>query len=213
MRADSPDRAAQGDWHGSELSEQQIRVRALESILTEKGYVKTEALDRIIETYETRIGPHIGAAVIARAWASAGFHSALMKEPSRAVASLGYIQHGGSLIAVENTPRLHNLVVCTLCSCYPTALLGLPPVWYKSFAYRSRAVAEPRSVLRDFGIELPAETQIRVWDSTAELRYLVVPMRPPGTEGWNEAELAAIVTRDSMVGTGLPGLGRPERER
>lgn len=207
------DEAAPDDRHGSELSEQQIRVRALESILTKKGYVQTEALDRIIDAYETRIGPHIGAAVIARAWTSAGFHNALLTEPARAVASLGYTQHSGNLIAVANTPRLHNLVVCTLCSCYPTALLGLPPVWYKSFAYRARAVAEPRSVLRDFGIELPAETQIRVWDSTAELRYFVIPMRPPGTEGWSEAALAAIVTRDSMVGAGLPELGPQEKER
>jgi nitrile hydratase len=191
---------------GSNLSEMELRVRALETILVEKGYVETAALDRIVELYETRIGPHIGAQVIARAWCDPAFRKSLLDDASKAVATIAEQvgRVGEHLIAVENTPQVHNMIVCTLCSCYPTDVLGLPPTWYKSFAYRSRVVKEPRAVLADFGVELPAETEIRVWDSTAETRYLVVPMRPAGTEGWSAAQLAKLITRNSMVGTGLP---------
>ena len=191
---------------GSHLSEVELRVRALETILIEKGYVETAALDRIVELYETKIGPHIGAQVIAKAWNDRGFCQALLEDASKAVDALGRElgNVGEHLIAVENTPQVHNMIVCTLCSCYPTDVLGLPPAWYKSFAYRSRAVKEPRVVLADFGVTLPVETEIRVWDSTAETRYLVVPMRPAGTEGWSESQLAKLVTRDSMIGAGLP---------
>jgi nitrile hydratase subunit alpha len=190
--------------HGSELSETQRRVRALESILTEKGYVDPAALDVLIETYETKVGPHNGARVVAKAWADPEFRAWLFADGGAAITSLGYVgRQGENVVALENTPAVHNLVVCTLCSCYPWPVLGLPPVWYKSAPYRSRAVSDPRGVLRDFGVELPAETEIRVWDSTAEIRYLVVPMRPERTDGWSEAELATLVTRDSMVGTGV----------
>jgi nitrile hydratase len=192
------------DRHGSELSEMQLRVRALESILTEKGYVVPEALDAIVEAYETRIGPHVGAQIVARAWADPGFKQRLLADASDAVGSLGIGSSATHLIVVENTERLHNMVVCTLCSCYPWEVLGLPPVWYKSSPYRARAVADPRGVLADFGVSLPGDTEIRVWDSTAETRYLVVPMRPKQTDGWSEQKLAALVTRDCMVGTGLP---------
>ncbi len=196
--------------HGSELSEMQLRVRALESILAEKGYVDPAALDAIVEAYETRIGPHNGARVIARAWTDPAFRKALLEDASKAVATLGHVSKvGDHLVAVENTPRTHNMVVCTLCSCYPWEVLGLPPVWYKSAPYRSRAVKDPRGVLADFGLALPDSTEIRVWDSTAETRFLVVPMRPAGTEGWSEEQLAGIVTRDSMIGTGLPQPGKP----
>jgi nitrile hydratase len=189
--------------HGSELSEMSLRVRALETVLIEKGYVDPAALDAIVETYETKIGPRNGAKVIARAWSDAAFKRALLEDATRAVADFGEVGRvGDHLVAVENTPKLHNIVVCTLCSCYPADLLGLPPVWYKSAPYRSRAVRDPRGVLADFGFELPPDTEIRVWDSTAETRFLVVPMRPPGTEGWGEERLAALVTRDSMIGTG-----------
>src|SRR5471032_3351452 len=188
--------------HGSELSEMQLRVRALETILTEKGYVDPAALDAIVETYETKIGPRNGARVVAKAWTDPAFKKALLADASKAIGTLGRV--GDHLIAVENTPQRHNIVVCTLCSCYPWEMLGLPPVWYKAAPYRSRAVKDPRGVLADFGVSLPKETEIRVWDSTAETRFLVLPMRPPGTEGWSEEQLAAIVTRDSMIGTGLP---------
>jgi nitrile hydratase len=191
--------------HGSELSETQVRVRALESVLVEKGYVDPAALDRLIETYETRVGPHIGAQVVARAWMDRDFAHRLFEDTPGALASLGIAgAQGENMLALENTPAVHNMVVCTLCSCYPWAVLGLPPVWYKSAPYRARAVADPRGVLRDFGVELGADVEIRVWDSTSELRYLVVPMRPEGSDGMTEAELAALVTRDSMIGTGLP---------
>lgn len=194
--------------HGdrSELSETELRVRALESILVEKGYVEPAALDLLIEKYETRVGPHNGARVVARAWVDPDYRRLLLADSAAAIASLGYeAREGEAIIAIENTPEIHNMVVCTLCSCYPWPLLGLPPVWYKSAPYRSRAVFDPRGVLRDFGVDLPADTQIRVWDSTAETRYLVVPIRPTGTDGWSEEELACVVTRDSMIGTGLPG--------
>ena len=191
--------------HGSELSEMQLRVRALETILTEKGYVDPAALDSIIETYETKIGPHIGAQVVARAWVDPGFREALLADASKAIARLGLQQKvGDHLIAVENTPSTHNMIVCTLCSCYPWDLLGLPPAWYKSAPYRSRTVKEPRKVLADFGVTLPDETKLRVWDSTAETRFIVLPMRPAATEGWSEEKLASLVTRDSMIGTGFP---------
>jgi len=182
----------------------QLRVRALETVLTEKGYVDPEALDRIVEAYETRIGPHIGARVVARAWADPAFKQALLADASRAIEMLGLEQKvGDHLIAVENTSSTHNMIVCTLCSCYPWDVLGLPPAWYKSTPYRARTVKEPRAVLADFGVTLPADKTIRVWDSTAETRFIVLPMRPEGTEGWSEERLASLVTRDSMIGTGL----------
>jgi nitrile hydratase len=189
---------------GSELSEMELRVRALESLLVEKGYVDPQALDLLIETYETKVGPHNGARVVAKAWSDPEYRRWLFTDATAAIASLGYSgRQGEHMVALENTPATHNLVVCTLCSCYPWPVLGLPPVWYKSAPYRSRAVIDPRGVLADFGCTLPPETEVRVWDSTAEVRYLVVPMRPPGTEGWGEEALARLVTRDSMIGTGL----------
>jgi nitrile hydratase subunit alpha len=195
--------------HGSELSETQLRVRALETVLTEKGYIDPAALDLIIEAYETKVGPHTGARVVAKAWGDPAFKRALLDDGSKAVGALGHESRvGDHLVAVENTPTRHNMVVCTLCSCYPWEVLGLPPVWYKSAPYRSRAVKDPRGVLADFGVKLPANTEIRVWDSTAETRFLVLPMRPAGTEDWSEERLAQLVTRDAMIGTGLAK--RPE---
>ena len=191
--------------HGSELSEMQLRVRALETVLTEKGYIDPAALDAIIEAYETKIGPHNGARVIAKAWSNPEFKRQLLDDATATVRALGHESRvGDHLTAVENTPAQHNMVVCTLCSCYPWPVLGLPPVWYKSAPYRTRTVKDPRGVLADFGVTLPKDTEIRVWDSTAETRYLVMPMRPAGTEGWSEEKLAELVTRDSMIGTGLP---------
>jgi nitrile hydratase subunit alpha len=190
--------------HGSELSETQLRVRALETILTEKGYVDPAALDAIIEAYETRIGPHNGAKVVAKAWADPAFKAALLKDATAAIGTVGFTGRvGDHLVAVENTPKRHNMIVCTLCSCYPWEVMGLPPTWYKSAPYRSRTVIDPRGVLADFGVTLPANTEIRVWDSTAETRFMVLPMRPAGTEGWSEDELATLVTRDAMIGTRL----------
>jgi nitrile hydratase len=190
--------------HGSELSETQIRVRALESALTERGLVDPAALDALIETYETTVGPHNGARVVARAWTDPEYRARLFEDATAAIAELGYGgRQGEHMVALENTPETHHMVVCTLCSCYPWPVLGLPPVWYKSAPYRSRAVSEPRAVLADFGVTLPEATEIRVWDSTAEVRYLVVPMRPAGTEDWDEERLASIVTRDAMIGTGV----------
>ena len=180
-------------------------MRALETILTEKGYVDPAALDLLIETYETKIGPRNGARIVAKAWADPAYKAWLMTDANAAISSVGYAgRQGEHMVVLENTPQRHNMVVCTLCSCYPWPVLGLPPVWYKSAPYRSRAVADPRSVLRDFGFELPPETEIRVWDSTAEVRYLVLPLRPHGTDGWSEEQLAELVTRDCMIGTGLP---------
>jgi nitrile hydratase len=193
--------------HGpsSELSDVELRVRALETVLTEKGYVDPAALDLIVDAFETKVGPHVGARAIAKAWSDPAFKSLLLEDASKAVRPLTKAWRvGDHLVAVENTPAVHNLVVCTLCSCYPWDVLGLPPVWYKSAPYRSRAVKDPRSVLTEFGLALPQDTQIRVWDSTAETRFLVVPMRPAGTEGWSEDRLATLVTRDCMIGTGLP---------
>jgi len=192
------------DHEHSHLDEMDLRVRALETLLVRKGYVDPAAVDRLIETYEVQVGPHNGARVVARAWADPTFTDALAADATAAIASLGYSgRQGEHMVAVFNTPQTHHMVVCTLCSCYPWPVLGLPPVWYKSAPYRSRAVLEPRAVLADFGVQLPAGTQIRVWDSTAEVRYLVVPLQPAGTEGWDEARLATLVTRDSMIGTGL----------
>jgi nitrile hydratase subunit alpha len=191
--------------HGSELSEMQLRVRALETVLTEKGYVDPGALDLIVEAYETRIGPHNGARAVAKAWVDPAFRQALLSDATAAVGSLGFASRvGDHLVAVENTPQRHNMIVCTLCSCYPWEVLGLPPTWYKSAPYRSRAVIDPRGVLADFGVKLPEATEIRVWDSTAETRFMVLPMRPAHTEGWSEEKLAGLVTRDCMIGTGLP---------
>jgi nitrile hydratase subunit alpha len=191
---------------GSHLADMDVRVRALESVLVEKGYIDPAALDAIIEAYETRIGPRNGARVVARSWVDPQFHDWLLRDATAAIASLGFGgRQGEHMVAVANTPQLHNLVVCTLCSCYPWPVLGLPPTWYKSPQYRSRAVRDPRGVLAEFGVALDAGTEIRVWDSTAEVRYLVVPMRPDGTEGLDEESLAALVTRDSMIGTGLAG--------
>jgi nitrile hydratase len=192
------------DHDHSELSETELRVRALETILTEKGYVDPAALDELIQTYETKVGPRNGARVVARAWVDQAFRERLFADATAAAAELGYAgRQGEHLVAVENTPHLHHMVVCTLCSCYPWSVLGLPPVWYKAAPYRSKAVKDPRGVLADFGVALPEGTHIRVWDSTAEIRYLVVPMRPAGTDALNEDQLAELVTRDSMIGTGL----------
>ena len=189
---------------GSELSDIELRVRALESILTEKGYVDPAAIDVLVETYETKIGPRNGAKVVAKAWTDPAFREWLLADATAAISSLGFTgRQGEHMVALENTPDEHHMVVCTLCSCYPWPVLGLPPVWYKSAPYRSRAVIDPRGVLAEFGVELPKPTRIRVWDSTAEVRYLVVPMRPEGTEGWSEDALADLVTRDSMIGVGL----------
>lgn len=187
------------------ISPLQLRVRALESVLTEKGYVDPAALDALIDAYQTKIGPRNGARVVARAWCDPQFRRWLLADATAAIASLGFSgRQGEHMVAVENSADLHNLVVCTLCSCYPWSVLGLPPTWYKSAPYRARAVKDPRGVLREFGVELPESTRIRIWDSTAEVRYLVVPQRPSGTGHLSESDLAALVTRDSMIGTGLP---------
>lgn len=192
------------DHDHSELSETELRVRALETILTEKGYVDPAALDELIETYETKVGPRNGARVVAKAWSDPAYRERLLHDATAAIAELGYTgRQGEHIVAVENTPAIHNMVVCTLCSCYPWPVLGLPPVWYKSAPYRSRVVKEPRTVLAEFGVTLPQDTSIRVWDSTAEIRYLVIPMRPVGSDDLEEDQLADLVTRDSMIGTGL----------
>src|SRR5216683_1329153 len=176
--------------HGAPLSDTELRVKALESLLVDKGLVDRVALDRIVDAFETKIGPRNGARVVARAWVDPAYKKRLLADASTAMEELGFHRHQGEdIVALENTPKIHNLVVCTLCSCYPWPLLGLPPVWYKSGPYRSRAVIDPRGVLRDFGVELPADTEIRVWDSTAEMRYLVLPMRPLDTEGWSDEQL------------------------
>ncbi|MEO6973541.1 MAG: nitrile hydratase subunit alpha [Rhodoferax sp.] len=190
--------------HASHLGDMDIRVRALETLLTQKGYIDPPALDRIIETYETRVGPHNGARVVARAWVDPAYRAWLLQDATAAIASLGFTgRQGEHMVAVENTLAVHNMVVCTLCSCYPWPVLGLPPVWYKSAPYRAKAVLDPRGVLHDFGVTLPDGTTFRVWDSTAEVRYLVLPMRPTGTFSLSEDQLAELVTRDSMIGTGL----------
>jgi nitrile hydratase subunit alpha len=196
----------------SHLSEIELRVRALESILVEKGYVDPAAIDALVETYEVKVGPRNGAKVVAKAWADPAYRDWLRTDATAAIASLGFIgRQGEHMVAVENTPEQHNMVVCTLCSCYPWPVLGLPPTWYKSAPYRSRAVLDPRGVLAEFGVHLPETTRIRVWDSTAEIRYLVIPMRPEGTDDMGEEALSELVTRDSMIGTGLAL--RPEAAR
>ncbi len=193
-----------GDEDHSELSETALRVKALESLLVEKGYVDPAALDELIETYQTRVGPRNGARVVARAWNDDGFMKKLRTDATNAIADMGFIgRQGEHMVALENTDDTHNMVVCTLCSCYPWPVLGLPPVWYKSPPYRSRAVSDPRAVLAEFGVQLPDSKAVKVWDSTAEIRYLVIPQRPQGTEGWSEDQLATLVTRNSMIGTGL----------
>ena len=188
----------------SHLEAMDLRVRALETVLTQKGYIDPAALDLLVDTYQTKIGPRNGARVVAKAWADPAFAAWLAADATAAIASLGYTgRQGEHMVAVFNTPDTHHLVVCTLCSCYPWTVLGLPPTWYKSAPYRSRAVKDPRGVLADFGVQLPETTQFRIWDSTAELRYLVIPQRPAGTDGLTEDQLADLVTRDSMIGTGL----------
>ena len=193
--------------HPNALSDMDVRVRALETLLVQKGYIDPAALDELIDTYEHRVGPHNGARVVARAWTDPAYKEWLLRDATAAVGEpggFGFVgRQGEHLIALENTALVHNLVVCTLCSCYPWPVLGLPPVWYKSAPYRSKAVIDPRGVLADFGVTLPARTEVRVWDSTAELRYLVLPMRPAGTDDFSEAQLAALVTRDAMIGTGI----------
>jgi nitrile hydratase len=204
--------AGEGHPHNRPLSEVELRVKALESLLTEKGLVDPAALDEVIDTYERKVGPHNGARVVARAWTDPEFKRRLLADATGVLADMGLIgRQGEDMVVIENTPEVHNLVVCTLCSCYPWPVLGLPPVWYKSAPYRSRAVIDPRGVLREFGVDLPDGVEVRVWDSTAELRYLVLPERPAGTEALGEAELAALVTRDAMIGTArVEAPGRPE---
>jgi nitrile hydratase len=200
----APDHPDEQQHEHSELSPLELRVRALETVLTQKGYIDTDALDVLIDTYQTKIGPRNGAQVVARAWCDEEFRRRLLEDATAAIASLGFMgRQGEHMVAVENTAQQHNMVVCTLCSCYPWPVLGLPPTWYKSAPYRARAVKDPRGVLEDFGVRLPDSVSIRVWDSTAEVRYLVLPQRPAGSEHLGERELAALVTRDSMIGTGL----------
>ena len=197
---------------GSPLTETALRVRALESLLEDKGLVDPKTLDALIDTYETKVGPRNGARVVAKAWSDPAYKARLLADATAAIAELGYIgRQGEDMVALENSPKIHNMVVCTLCSCYPWPVLGLPPVWYKSGPYRSRAVIDPRGVLRELGVAVADDTEVRVWDSTAELRYLVLPERPAGTEGWTEEELAEIVTRDSMIGVEKipPQRGKP----
>jgi nitrile hydratase len=205
--------------HGAPLTDVQLRVRALESLLMDKGLVDPKALDALIDTYETKVGPRNGARVVAKAWVDPAFKQRLLADSTAAIAELGYIgRQGEDMVVLENTPKVHNVVVCTLCSCYPWPVLGLPPVWYKSGPYRARTVIDPRGVLREFGVDLADDVEVRVWDSTAELRYLVLPQRPAGTEGMTEEQLAELVTRDSMIGVavvraaGRRGAGAPPSE-
>ncbi|MCL4800262.1 MAG: nitrile hydratase subunit alpha [Burkholderiales bacterium] len=197
--------------HGSHFSDTELRVKALESLLVDKGLVDPAALDALVDTYETKVGPRNGARVVAKAWTDPAYKEWLLRDATAAIASLGYTgRQGEDMVVLENTPQVHNMVVCTLCSCYPWPVLGLPPVWYKSAPYRSRAVIDPRGVLAELGVALGPDVEVRVWDSTAEVRYLVLPERPAGTEGWSEDALAAIVTRDAMIGVAqvpAPGEG------
>jgi len=187
--------------HDAPLTDVQLRVRALESLLVDKGLVDPKALDTLIDTYETKVGPRNGARVVAKAWVDPAFKQRLLADSTAAIAELGYIgRQGEDMVVLENTPKVHNVVVCTLCSCYPWPVLGLPPVWYKSGPYRARTVIDPRGVLREFGVDLPDDVEVRVWDSTAELRYLVLPERPRSTGGMSEEQLAELVTRDAMIG-------------
>ncbi len=189
------------DHDYSHLTETELRVRALESLFTAKGYIDPTTLDTILQTYEEKVGPRNGAKVVARAWSDPDFMQWLLRDGTAAISSMGYTgRQGEHIVALQNTSEVHNVVVCTLCSCYPWPVLGLPPAWYKSAAYRSRIVIEPRKVLSEFGLTLPDDIKVRVWDSTSEMRYIVVPMRPAGTEGWSEQDLEKLVTRDSMVG-------------
>lgn len=191
--------------HTEPPGEIELRVKALESLLTEKGLIDPSALDELVETYENRIGPRNGAQVVAKAWADPAYKKRLLENGTAAIAELGFSGvQGEDMVVVENTPGVHNMTVCTLCSCYPWPTLGLPPAWYKSAPYRSRVVIDPRGVLAEFGVSVSSETEIRVWDSSAELRYLVLPERPAGTDAWSEEQLARLVTRDSMIGTGFP---------
>lgn len=190
-----------------------LRIKAIETVLTEKGLIDPSAIEEVIQAYETKIGPRNGARVVARAWVDPSFKERLLADASKAIAELGYSGlQGEHMIAVENTPTVHNVFVCTLCSCYPWPVLGLPPKWYKSAPYRSRIVMEPRAVLAELGLEISVETEVRVWESNAELRYFVLPSRPAGTEGWSEEQLAAIVTRDSMIGTAKVTLLEPTQK-
>ena len=204
------------DHEAGALSPLELRVRALETVLTQKGYIDPAALDVLIDTHQTRIGPRNGAQVVARAWCDEEFRRRLFDDATAAIASMGFSgRQGEYMVALQNTSEQHNMVVCTLCSCYPWPVLGLPPTWYKSAPYRARAVKDPRGVLKEFGVELADSTRIRVWDSTAEVRYLVIPQRPTGSEHLSERELAELVTRDSMIGTGLalrPGRAPAARE-
>jgi nitrile hydratase len=187
--------------HGAPLTDVELRVRALESLLVDKGLVDPAALDTLIDTYETKVGPRNGAKVVARAWVDPAYKRRLLEDGTAAVAEFGFMgRQSEKLVVVENTPEVHNVVVCTLCSCYPWAVLGLPPVWYKSAPYRARAVIDPRGVLKELGVEVPSDREVRVWDSTAEIRYMVLPERPTGTENLSEEQLAALVTRDAMIG-------------
>ncbi len=202
--SDSKDHCDHDEHDHSHWSDMDLKVKTLESLLVEKGYVDPAALDVIVETYETKVGPRNGAQVVAKAWSDEAYLQRLRENASDAIAELGFTgRQGEHMQIVENTDDTHNMVVCTLCSCYPWSVLGLPPVWYKSAPYRSRAVSEPRKVLSEFGVELSKNLKITVWDSTAEMRYLVIPQKPSGTEGWSEEKLAGLVTRDSMIGTGL----------
>jgi nitrile hydratase subunit alpha len=191
--------------HTKPPSELELRVKALESLLVERQIVEAAALDAIVDAYENKIGPRNGAAVVARAWVDPEYKARLFSDSTAAIAELGFSGVQGEDIAVvENTPAVHNMIVCTLCSCYPWPTLGLPPTWYKAAPYRSRAVIDPRGVLKELGLDVPADKEVRVWDSTAEVRYMVLPERPSGTDGWNEAQLMELITRDSMIGTGFP---------
>jgi nitrile hydratase len=210
-RAGQPDHHHDHDHHDDIPNDVALRVKALESLLIEKGLVDPAALDAIIDTYEHKVGPHNGARVVARAWADPAYRQRLLEDGTAAIAELGYAGPQGSIIVVENSDTVHNLIVCTLCSCYPYPVLGLPPVWYKSAAYRSRAVIDPRGVLRELGLEIPEHIEVRVWDSNAEIRYMVLPKRPDGTENMDEDGLAALVSRDAMIGVAhaRPGDARP----
>ena len=210
----SQPKTRQDHEHQAIPSDLTLRVKSLESLLVEKGLVDRKALDVLVDAYENKIGPRNGARVVARAWVDPAYKQRLLANATAAIKELGYSGlQGEDMLVVENTPTVHNLVVCTLCSCYPWPVLGLPPVWYKSSPYRSRAVMDPRGVLREFGLEIPEEVEVRVWDSTAELRYLVLPERPAGTENLSEEELAALVTRDSMIGVAKVTLPRGGRTR
>ena len=199
-----------GHHHPRPVSAVELRARALEALLAERGLVSTDAIDAVVELYENDVGPQNGATVVAHAWLEPAYRERLLSDATPAIAELGFGgAEGDNMVVVANSPRVHNMVVCTLCSCYPWPVLGLPPTWYKSPPYRARAVSEPRAVLREFGLELADDVEIRVWDSSAEIRYLVLPMRPEGTDGWSENELAAIVTRDCMIGTAVPRANQP----